>query len=45
VALVFQVVGFVAALAGIAYWSVPAALIVGGVTMFVAGVKEQAGQR
>jgi hypothetical protein len=42
-AAVFQIVGFVAAVAGIACWSVPAALVVGGVTMFVAGIKE--GQR
>lgn len=44
-AVVFQVIGFTAAIIGIGCWSVPAALVVGGVTMFIAGVKEQAGQR
>jgi len=41
----FQVVGFLLVIGGIAAWSWPAACVVAGVTLFVAGGLEQAQRR
>jgi hypothetical protein len=37
VATTFQIIGFVLATTGLALWSYPAALVVAGVLMFLAG--------
>jgi len=44
-AVAFQIVGFLLTLVGIAAWSWPAACVVAGVTLFVAGGLEQAQRR
>ncbi len=36
-AIVFLLVGFVTAIVGLALWSVPAALVVAGLVVFVSG--------
>lgn len=41
IAIAFQIVGFGLVITGIACWSVPAALVVAGVVMFIAGGLEQ----
>jgi hypothetical protein len=41
-AAAFQIVGFLLAVAGVAAWSGPAACVVAGVVLFVAGGREQA---
>lgn len=42
VATVFQIVGFLLAVAGVAAFSRPAACIAAGIVLFVAGGREQA---
>lgn len=42
VATVFQIVGFLLAITGIALVSVPAACTIAGIVLFVAGGREQA---
>lgn len=41
-ALVFQSAGFAALLVGLALWSIPAALVIGGAILFLAGGLEGA---
>lgn len=44
-ATAFQVTGFVLTVVGVGCWSIPAALIVAGVTLFVSGGLDQRGGR